>query len=242
MIPFFRRIRKNMADDNRPLKYARYAIGEIVLVVIGILIALQINTWNAEKKARELEYLTLIELKKNIDSDLKEMARLKGLTVDRIASGEIILKSLNSNQAYHDSMALHFGKSMVYDDMSFHKGIYESIKFSGGQVINDNNLRFEINNYYDYSVSRMELGFQEVRDDFYSYMLNFLREEFKYYESVKVKAIPIDFELLKQNQKFILSLGVFMDLQRLNIRKMDTGGKASSEILKQIDLRLEEIQ
>ena len=38
MIPFFRKIRKKMADDNRTLKYARYAIGEIVLVVVGILI------------------------------------------------------------------------------------------------------------------------------------------------------------------------------------------------------------
>ncbi len=46
MINFFRKIRKKLADDNKPLKYARYAIGEIVLVVIGILIALQINNWN----------------------------------------------------------------------------------------------------------------------------------------------------------------------------------------------------
>jgi len=51
MINFFRRIRKKMADDNKPLKYARYAIGEIVLVVIGILIALQINTWNEDRKS-----------------------------------------------------------------------------------------------------------------------------------------------------------------------------------------------
>jgi len=49
MIPFFRKIRKKMADDNKPLKYMRYAIGEIVLVVIGILIALQINNWNQIK-------------------------------------------------------------------------------------------------------------------------------------------------------------------------------------------------
>ncbi len=46
MIPFFRKIRKKLADDNRPLKYMRYAIGEIVLVVIGILIALQIKNYN----------------------------------------------------------------------------------------------------------------------------------------------------------------------------------------------------
>ena len=42
-----------MANDNRPLKYARYAIGEIVLVVIGILIALSINNWNEERKDKE---------------------------------------------------------------------------------------------------------------------------------------------------------------------------------------------
>ncbi len=51
MINFFRKIRKKMADDNRPLKYLRYAIGEILLVVIGILLALQINTWNQERLA-----------------------------------------------------------------------------------------------------------------------------------------------------------------------------------------------
>jgi len=42
-----------MADDNKPLKYMRYAIGEIVLVVVGILIALQINNWNELNKAKE---------------------------------------------------------------------------------------------------------------------------------------------------------------------------------------------
>ena len=57
MINFFRRIRKQLADDNppswpagKPLKYMRYAIGEILFVVIGILIALSINNWNEENK------------------------------------------------------------------------------------------------------------------------------------------------------------------------------------------------
>ena len=49
MIHFFRKTRKKLADENKPLKYMRYAIGEIVLVVIGILIALQINNWNEER-------------------------------------------------------------------------------------------------------------------------------------------------------------------------------------------------
>ena len=57
LINFFSRIRKQLADDNppswpagKPLKYMRYAIGEILLVVVGILIALSINNWNEENK------------------------------------------------------------------------------------------------------------------------------------------------------------------------------------------------
>jgi len=71
MIPFFRKIRKKMADDNKPLKYARYAIGEIVLVVIGILIALQINNRNEQHKSdAKIDVLfekVLIELADNIN-------------------------------------------------------------------------------------------------------------------------------------------------------------------------------
>ena len=68
MIGFFRKIRKQLADDNKPLKYLRYAIGEIVLVVIGILIALQINNWNEKQKldAKTQDYyLQLLDDLKN---------------------------------------------------------------------------------------------------------------------------------------------------------------------------------
>jgi len=62
MIHFFRKIRHDLIANNKPLKYMRYAIGEIVLVVIGILIALGINNWNQESKDSKLgkEYLTRI--------------------------------------------------------------------------------------------------------------------------------------------------------------------------------------
>jgi hypothetical protein len=65
MINFFRKKRKLLADDNKALKYTRYAIGEIVLVVIGILIALQINTWNQDRIAKIEERSIL----KNIHSE-----------------------------------------------------------------------------------------------------------------------------------------------------------------------------
>ena len=62
-----------MADDNRPLKYARYAIGEIILVVIGILIALQINTWNEERIERLKEQSILKSLRKTFSNNLNNL-------------------------------------------------------------------------------------------------------------------------------------------------------------------------
>ena len=50
MIKFFRHIRQNLIMENKTGKYLKYAVGEIVLVVIGILIALQVNNWNENRK------------------------------------------------------------------------------------------------------------------------------------------------------------------------------------------------
>lgn len=66
MLPFFRKIRWRLARDNQLFKYSRYAIGEIVLVVIGILIALQINNWNEEKKEREKFDQIMVEVEQEL--------------------------------------------------------------------------------------------------------------------------------------------------------------------------------
>ncbi len=77
MINFFRKTRKKLADDNKFFKYWRYAIGEIALVVIGILIALSINNWNEERKSDiELnEYL--IKIAQNIKEDIGHAIEIK---------------------------------------------------------------------------------------------------------------------------------------------------------------------
>jgi len=70
MINFFSKIRKKLADDNKPLKYMRYAIGEIVLVMVGILLALQVNNWNEGQKERLLENEILTDLLIDLKKDL----------------------------------------------------------------------------------------------------------------------------------------------------------------------------
>jgi len=241
MIPFFRNIRKKMADDNKPLKYIRYAIGEIVLVVIGILIALSINNWNEHGKALRLEFVALTELKKNIEADIIKMDSTSEKINQRIKSTKIILKSISNSQKFHDSLSTHFGWALVYDRLPFHTGAYESLKSSGNHLINDDALRFEISNYYDYSIKDMENGFQEIRDDFYNYMLAYLRQEFKYFTYSGPLAIPRDFELLTQNKSFSLSLGIFLDVQIMNEDTLQKTLKASAKLLEQINMRIDKI-
>lgn len=62
MIKFFRKIRYNLMEQNKTVKYIKYAIGEVVLVMIGILLALQVNNWNENRKNAINEIKLLNEL------------------------------------------------------------------------------------------------------------------------------------------------------------------------------------
>lgn len=73
MIKFFRHIRKSLIDTNQMGKYFKYAFGEILLVVIGILIALQVNNWNNEKNNRKKESLLLKQIHRDFKSNKEQL-------------------------------------------------------------------------------------------------------------------------------------------------------------------------
>src|SRR6056300_1437527 len=77
MIKFFRKIRQNLLMENKTGKYLKYAIGEIALVVIGILIALSINNWNEDVKNKRMEISYLIRILNDIDNDIIQFERTK---------------------------------------------------------------------------------------------------------------------------------------------------------------------
>ena len=76
MINFFRKIRQNLLVENKTGKYFKYAIGEIILVVIGILIALSINNWNETRKIRNTEQQYLHTLKEEFSFNKVELEKI----------------------------------------------------------------------------------------------------------------------------------------------------------------------
>jgi len=98
MINFFRNIRQNMIKENKVSKYILYAIGEIILVVIGILIALQINNWNAEQNIEKEEISLLNNLLESLYS-AKEQSDIDIFKENKLRESLLVALGKNSNKS-----------------------------------------------------------------------------------------------------------------------------------------------
>ncbi|HEY5688410.1 MAG TPA: DUF6090 family protein [Yeosuana sp.] len=104
MIKFFRKIRQNLLSEGKTSKYFKYAIGEIILVVIGILIALQINNWNQVRKEYKETNILLNNLKLNVEEYIKNLKELQESIEIRKDYADYILKSLDDQKVTDSSM------------------------------------------------------------------------------------------------------------------------------------------
>ena len=102
MIKFFRKIRYDLLNKNKTGKYFKYAIGEIVLVIVGILIALSINNWNEERKSTQRILSIFSDLQENLNQDLRSIKPILTFldTKDSIASK--VLKDNLTAQEYQN--------------------------------------------------------------------------------------------------------------------------------------------
>lgn len=94
MIKFFRHIRKSLLMENKTSKYFKYAIGEIILVVIGILIALQINNWNDQRKLNQQEKTYYCKIAEDLQVDIKNIDSTMASIDKRIEKTNRLLKNL----------------------------------------------------------------------------------------------------------------------------------------------------
>ena len=152
MINFFRKKRKKMADDNKAIKYTRYAIGEIVLVVIGILIALSINNWNEQRKMnlQEQELLEGLEIEFTINHN-----RLEKVIQVQQKSNESANKIMTYfNQDISDIPEVKFDslQSNIYNAWTFNprKGLLNSVITSGQiNLISNVELKNQLSSFED---------------------------------------------------------------------------------------------
>ena len=128
MIKFFRKIRQNLLSEGKTSKYLKYAIGEIVLVVVGILIALQINNWNEERKLKAIADAYVERLINDIVADTTAIHASLSIRRETIANIEAYFEHFNTmkmsiNTAIDSAINVqtelwrYFPRNQTYEDM-----------------------------------------------------------------------------------------------------------------------------
>jgi len=202
MINFFRKIRKQLADDNKPLKYMRYAIGEIVLVVVGILIALSINNWNEWKKDRIMEREVLAQLSESLTKNCEALEDTIGAVIELNNSRDIITSALVQKTPYSDSLENHFFvASLDFRHTTLSYSGYEIFKNEGFSVLTSSKLRVAIVNLFESELKHFEANESEVIRNVY------IEEVAKYMiHNFNNRRIPNDYALVQSNQSFLENL------------------------------------
>lgn len=152
MLKIFRNIRRNLIARNRFTSYMLYAIGEIILVVIGILIALQVNNWNENRKTLKKEQQYLERLHENLEKDSNMYALNIDFYKKVLEKGSLALSYVDHNDlsghSYWDILVAFFQASQIWPVIS-EGPTYEELKSAGElSLIQVISLRNELSYYY----------------------------------------------------------------------------------------------
>ena len=141
-----------MIKENKVSKYMLYAIGEIVLVVIGILIALQINNWNEQKKENALEQEYYCRLLEDAQQDLEQVSNLLTSSKNRLAASNEAIRLLSKVNTPKFSFGLQLNLSIraIYSDFTPNNAAFEDLKSGANlKIIKDKDIVKILNNYFN---------------------------------------------------------------------------------------------
>jgi len=248
MIPFFRKIRKTLADDNKPLKYLRYAIGEIVLVVFGILIALSINNWNEHRKSRLQEVNILTKLNTDLKANLIEIKGLKDMTEKRIKASQTILNYFEEHKAIDDSLKHSF--ELINNDDLFNNAntTYKYIENQGVNILRNDSILSKITSMYERHFKNIEnrenKNWKILTDDLRPLMdvhLEVSEPQDKDFNEEYALNKPIDMDALSENMQFKNVIVRNMNFMLLRLRWQKDTLEELEDLINEVELEIQHL-
>ena len=173
MIHFFRQIRQGLLSENRIKKYLLYALGEITLVMIGILLAMQVDNWNENRNLAKKEITNLKELQKNLKSDLENQLIPGFEYYQRSMDAYNILQSnfyAASQSIPEDSIRVLFYAMVIPWKLAFNTVTFDKLSAMGIDLISNDSIRENISQLYGYKYRIIkdyhDVTVTEFREDF----------------------------------------------------------------------------
>jgi hypothetical protein len=179
MIKFFRKIRQNLINTGKITKYLAYAIGEIILVVIGIFIALQLNNINEERKKRVLEADYYCKLLEDLNQDVIEIKNQIDINEFRIKNSNkfigLLQKPKFTQKEVMDAMLGAVSKSTYIFKPSM--AAFEDLKSSGNLgLLKDLKIKNKLLSYYtflDGLIDVIDINSDKTLESFFNYERDF---------------------------------------------------------------------
>jgi hypothetical protein len=195
MIKFFRKIRQDLLSKRKTGKYFKYAIGEIVLVVIGILIALHINNWNETNKSREQAKVGLMTISQNIKFDINQAKSSLSVSNKIISVLNKLLDQFMTIKSADNHIQEYLAYSMIESSREVNKSGINSLNEMGGLTFINQNLKTEILSYYeliDITAKREEISNSIIHNMLEPYIKK--KNSWIYNKTNSASWISIDYE------------------------------------------------
>jgi len=185
-----------MADDNKPARYARYAIGEILLVVIGILIAIQINTWNNERMEKRKEHSVLLGLHQTFSDNLENLNNIISMSRTSFDSCKKMLSLMGPDASDYTTKEVD---SLI--DLMINYSTYDPSVGTLDDIINSGKLNIIQNPVLKTNISNWSGMMDDTKKDIritndhnFNVLVMFL------YDKVNFKNVPIPKRVIEKTQ------------------------------------------
>lgn len=227
MIKFFRNIRKNLLNEGLPaeragktFKYLKYAIGEIVLVVIGILIALQINNWNQESHQKDKEKKMLIELDRDLASNMKILQGEIIMQQNIINEATLTIEHLKSKKPFNDSIGQYLNHISWIERIQFKASAFESLKSVGVDLISSDSIRADITDLFGTEFPQKTVWLRDAGMNNANLTHHYY---YKYFERRILDGliVPTNYEAALKDQEFINGLTMRRGLKNAMVIELE---------------------
>ncbi len=163
MFRFFRQIRQSLLPGNRASQYLFYALGEIVLVVIGILLALQINNWNESRKERVKEIKIYREILSDLIATREEVTRDLNSHSELLEITQTLIAHIIAGKPCNDSVVTSLLNTSVDLQVYPKSSGFETLNSVGLDLLGNDSVRIRITDLYQLSLKRVvEQGWRET--------------------------------------------------------------------------------
>lgn len=235
MIRYLRQIRRQLMRGGQIRKYLLYAVGEILLVVVGILLALQVNNWNEERQLRAEERTALSELQADLRTNVRRLDNCLAYDRSVVRSLDMILDHLDNELPYELQLESHFPLIIEWCAYDYVDSAYENLKFTHGlDLVSNDSLREELI-YVHESLSPFATGNVDGDEATLNQEITLpLFTELFSLSSDLESATPLDYKALFENEKLKTVLRITKARRLWSIETDEELKERSAHLIEQI--------